>query len=104
MSGTVIPTQPVTIVSPEPSSIDFNPLAGGLTQNLAPFASMGWSGQQPIFPTSWPPTPVPGYQLPFAGASIPWKQWVQVLAVLPFVTDPPPCPVVVSRYPGLTNN
>jgi hypothetical protein len=62
------------------------------------------AGTQPNFPTVWPPPPpLPTVQLPAAGR-IPWRQWVENMAVRPYPTDPPPGPSVVSRYPGLTTN
>jgi hypothetical protein len=62
------------------------------------------AGAQPPFPTVWPPPPpLPTVQLPAAGR-IPWRQWIENMAVRPYPTDPPPGPSVVSRYPGLTTN
>lgn len=96
MSDTTSPPTDVTIVSPAPSSLD------DLVQNLAPFAEPAYADMQPPFPTVWPPPPpLPTVQLPYAGM-IPWRHWIEVMAVRPYPTDPPPCPVVVSRYPGLT--
>lgn len=89
------PTQPVTITGYTPNTFDENSIT-----TIGPLAA----GDQPPFPTPWPPNPpAPSPSMASAG-QIPWKQWVEVLAVRPYVTDPPPCPVVVSRYPGLTNN
>lgn len=96
---------------PDPTSTEIVPVGlvpsslDGQFTVLAPVPGTGWAGQQPPFPTVWPPPPpAPGPSLAWAGSVIPWKQWIQAMAVRPFVTDPPPCPVVVSRYPGLTNN
>lgn len=96
MSGTVPPTPDTTvaIVGITPSSLDLQ------FQNLAPVPGTGWAGQQAVFPPVIPQ--VPAYQLPYAGATILFRKWINNWAVLPFPTDPPPCPVVVSRYPGLT--
>lgn len=88
------PVQPVTITGYTPNTFDEN-----MITDIGPLAA----GDQPPFPTVWPPSPPPAPSYPSAGM-IPWRKWVETMAVRPYVTDPPPCPVVVSRYPGLTNN
>jgi hypothetical protein len=92
-TGAVV-TTPVEIVGTGPTSLD------GQFQSLGVVPA----AQQPNFPTVWPPLPpLPVVQLGSAGM-IPWRQWIENMAVRPYPTDPPPCPVVVSRYPGLTTN
>jgi hypothetical protein len=81
----------VVVASEGPTSLDAQ------VQNLV-FAA----GVQPPWPTVWPPVAPPS---PMSGPGmVPYQQWVQTMAVRPYVTDPPPTPVVVSRYPGLTTN
>jgi hypothetical protein len=90
------PATPVTVVS-VPSSLDSQ------FQNLAPVPNTGWANQQPVWPTVWPPVPLPGPELDYAGQQT-FRTWVANMAVLPYVNDPPPGPRTVSRYPGLTTN
>lgn len=90
-----LPDQTVAIVGINPSSLDSQ------FQYFAPVPTVGWAVQQPLWPTIWPPPPPPPPPMLDYAGQVPWKYWIENLAVRPYVTDPPPCPVVVSRYPGL---
>lgn len=63
---------------------------GSMSPNLA------WATMQGPWPTVWPPSPPPPYQT--AAGVVPWTRYIRNLAVRPYLTDPPPCPVVVSYY------
>jgi hypothetical protein len=65
---------------------------------VAPPTQMGsWALQQAPWPTVWPPSPAP-YPPSTGPGVVPWRMWNRVMAVRPYITDPPPCPVVVSYY------
>lgn len=76
----------------EPSTIVSS--AGAVAGQGSPNST--WASDQPAWPTVWPPTTPPPPQTN-AGV-VPWKMWLGRLATRPYLTDPPPCPVVVSYY------
>lgn len=51
---------------------------------------------QPSWPTVWPPVAPPPPQT--SAGIVPYRRWIGRLATRPYLTDPPPCPVVVSYY------
>lgn len=97
------PLEPTSPADPNPAGSTLAPLGEPTTLVVgvpgppgAGSPNAAFATLQGPWPTIWPPTPAPPPQT--SAGVVPWRRYIRNLAVRPYLTDPPPCPVVVSYY------